>query len=126
MSRPARAAPAIPANPTFTNAAPKAAALRAARSSARSSLASPSAALAVACATAGADVGLTYRTSQPEAEDVAGAIRTLGRQAHVWRADTADAQDVARLAADAKAALGRVDVWINNAGADILTGKTAK
>lgn len=82
-------------------------------------------AIALACASAGADVGVTYRTSEREAEDVAAAIHTLGHQTHVWRADTADPQDVAQLGAEARAAFGRVDVWINNAGADILTGSTA-
>jgi 3-oxoacyl-[acyl-carrier protein] reductase len=82
-------------------------------------------AIALACAAAGADVGITYRTSEREAEDVAGAIRARGRRVQVWRADTADPQDVARLGADARAGFGRVDAWINNAGADVLTGRTA-
>ncbi|HYT05322.1 MAG TPA: SDR family oxidoreductase [Gemmatimonadales bacterium] len=82
-------------------------------------------AIALACAAAGADVGLTYRTSRTEAEDVAGTIRALGRRAHVWPADVAREQDVVRLGADARAGFGRVDVWINNAGADVLTGSAA-
>src|SRR5579884_1281610 len=82
-------------------------------------------AIALACAAAGADVGVTYRTSQAGAEEVAAAIRALGRRAELFRADTAQPDDVARLGADARAAFGRVDVWVNNAGADILTGKTA-
>jgi 3-oxoacyl-[acyl-carrier protein] reductase len=82
-------------------------------------------AVALACAAAGADVGITYRTSQREAEDAAAAIRALGRRVQVWRADTADAEDVARLGAAARADFGRVDAWINNAGADVLTGRTA-
>lgn len=82
-------------------------------------------AIALACASAGADVGVTYRTSKREAEDVGAAIHALGRQTHVWQADTADPQGIARLGAEAHAAFGRLDVWINNAGADILTGSTA-
>ncbi len=82
-------------------------------------------AIALACASAGADVGVTYRTSEREAEDVGAAIHALGHQTHVWQADTADPQDLVRLGAEARAAFGRVDVWINNAGADILTGSTA-
>jgi 3-oxoacyl-[acyl-carrier protein] reductase len=36
--------------------------------------------------------------------------------------DARDPADLQRLARDVGAAFGRVDVWINNAGADILTG----
>jgi 3-oxoacyl-[acyl-carrier protein] reductase len=82
-------------------------------------------AIALAAAAAGADVALTYRTDVRDATAVATAIRALGRGAHVLQVDTARPQEVARLGTDAQSALGRVDAWINNAGADILTGKTA-
>jgi 3-oxoacyl-[acyl-carrier protein] reductase len=82
-------------------------------------------AIALACAEAGADVAITYRTSQQSATAVGSAIQTLGRRAEVMRADAADPDDVARLAREVRATFGRVDAWINNAGADILTGRTA-
>jgi len=82
-------------------------------------------AVALACAHAGADIVISYRTSERGAAEVAGAIQALGRRAHVVQADIAEPQDVERLARDASGALGRVDAWINNAGADILTGTTA-
>ena len=82
-------------------------------------------AIALACAQAGADVVVGYRTSEQGANEVAGAIRALGRRAQVVQADTSDPQDVERLARDAVHTLGRVDAWVNNAGADILTGNTA-
>src|SRR5881397_2532489 len=82
-------------------------------------------AIALACAAAGADVAVTYRTSRSAADDVAGTIRGLGRRAEVFATDASQADDVRRLAADARGALGRVDVWINNAGADVLTGEPA-
>lgn len=82
-------------------------------------------AIALAYAEAGADVAVSYRTSERGATEVGGAIEALGRRAHVLQADTADPQDVERLARDAARAFGRVDVWVNNAGADILTGTTA-
>lgn len=82
-------------------------------------------AIALACAEAGADVAMSYRTSERGATEVAAAIEALGRRTHVLQADTADPRDVERLARDAARAFGRVDVWINNAGADILTGVTA-
>ena len=82
--------------------------------------------IALACARAGADAALTYRTSERQTNEVAAAIRALGRRTHVIRADTTDPKDLEGLAHGARAAFGRVDVWINNAGADILTGKTAQ
>jgi len=83
-------------------------------------------ATALACAQAGADVAVTYATNQAGAEDTAEQIRALGRRAQVLRADVTDAAAVAALASDARAAFGRVDVWINNAGADILTDAAAR
>ena len=44
----------------------------------------------------------------------------MGRQAPIVLADLADPAEIERLVNSAWAALdGRVDVWINNAGADI-------
>lgn len=80
-------------------------------------------AIALACARAGADVAVNYRTSERAASDAADAIQAVGRRAHVVQADIADPRAVERLARDTAGALGRVDVWINNAGADILTGE---
>jgi 3-oxoacyl-[acyl-carrier protein] reductase len=83
-------------------------------------------AIALACAEAGADVLVTYRTGQREAEDITARIRGAGRRAQALRADTTNAGDIERLGRAARDAFGRVDAWINNAGADVLTGKTAK
>jgi 3-oxoacyl-[acyl-carrier protein] reductase len=80
-------------------------------------------AIALACARAGANVALTYRSNARQAEDVAGAVRAIGRRAHIMRADISRAEDVATLGPGARDALGRVDVWVNSAGADILTGE---
>src|SRR3989454_234106 len=66
-------------------------------------------AIALACAAAGADVAVTYRTSRSAADDVAGTIRGLGRRAEVFATDASQADDVRRLAADARGALGRGD-----------------
>jgi 3-oxoacyl-[acyl-carrier protein] reductase len=83
-------------------------------------------AIALACATAGADVALTYHTGQREADAVAAAIAALGRRTATLQADVAQPAEVARLVADVTAAMGSVDAWINNAGADVLTGPTAQ
>jgi 3-oxoacyl-[acyl-carrier protein] reductase len=49
----------------------------------------------------------------------------LGRRVAVLRLDLADEESVSSVAPAASAALGRIDAWINNAGADILTGDGA-
>ncbi|MEX2156381.1 MAG: SDR family oxidoreductase [Gemmatimonadales bacterium] len=80
-------------------------------------------AIALACAEAGANVALTYRSNARQAEEVAAAVRALGRRAHIMRADISRPEDVATLGPGARDALGRVDVWVNSAGADVLTGE---
>ena len=80
-------------------------------------------AIALGCARAGADVAITYRDNQAGAEEAAAAIRELGRRAEVLRTDISVEADVTALAAELRRRLPRVDAWINNAGADILTGR---
>jgi 3-oxoacyl-[acyl-carrier protein] reductase len=80
-------------------------------------------AIALACAQAGANIALTYRSNARQAEDAAAAVRALGRRAHLMRADISRPEDVSTLGPGARGALGRVDVWVNSAGADVLTGE---
>jgi 3-oxoacyl-[acyl-carrier protein] reductase len=82
-------------------------------------------AIALAMARAGAGVAVTYRSNREGAEAVAREIESLGRRACVQPLDLADEPAIERIAPTARAALGRLDVWINNAGADILTGAGA-
>jgi 3-oxoacyl-[acyl-carrier protein] reductase len=82
-------------------------------------------AIALATARAGADVALTYRTSAAEAQAVAREIRALGRRAIALQLDLADEPAIRDLGAAVRHTLGRLDVWVNNAGADILTGEGA-
>src|SRR5260370_9817590 len=82
--------------------------------------------IALACAEAGADVVITYRTGAQGAAEVAAAVTALGRGAQVLQVDTGNPHDVERLARHAHAAFGRIDVWINNAGVDVLTSRTAR
>ncbi len=82
-------------------------------------------AIAIAAARAGADVALTYRANEAGANRVASDIRETGQRAVIVRADIARQDDLTQLVATIQAALGRVDAWINNAGADILTGHSA-
>jgi 3-oxoacyl-[acyl-carrier protein] reductase len=79
-------------------------------------------AIAVGAARAGADVALTYRGNERGARDVEREITALGRRAMVLRLDLADVHSVRAMGKSALGAFGRIDAWINNAGADILTG----
>jgi 3-oxoacyl-[acyl-carrier protein] reductase len=82
-------------------------------------------AIALAAARAGADVALTYRQNEGGARQVGRDIRALGRRAAVIRLDLTDDESVRGLGPAAGDALGRLDVWVNNAGADVLTGAAA-
>jgi 3-oxoacyl-[acyl-carrier protein] reductase len=68
---------------------------------------------------------LTHRASPDRAQAVADAIASRGGRAFVRQADLATRDACERLVADAHAELGAVDVWVNNAGADVLTGDAA-
>ncbi len=80
-------------------------------------------AIAEACAGEGADVALTFRANEAGASAVAARIRDSGRRALILKADVGDEADLDRVAESVMAGLGGVDAWINNAGADILTGE---
>jgi 3-oxoacyl-[acyl-carrier protein] reductase len=83
-------------------------------------------AIARRCAAAGADILITYRANRTGADETARELASTGRRVLVQRADIAREEDIAALARHARDGLGRVDVWINNAGADILTGDGGK
>ena len=82
-------------------------------------------AIAEAFAAEGAVVLLTHRASPERARDVADAIAARGGRALVRQADLATRHACERLVADAREQLGSLDVWVNNAGADVLTGEAA-
>jgi 3-oxoacyl-[acyl-carrier protein] reductase len=82
-------------------------------------------AIAIASARAGADVALTYRLNERGARDAAREIEALGRRARVVRLDLSDLVSINGLGGAVRAALGGVDAWVNNAGADVLTGPAA-
>ena len=80
-------------------------------------------AIALAMARAGADVAVTYRANEHGRANVAREIQALGRRAAFLQLDLADERVDRRVGPAARDALGRLDVWVNNAGADILTGR---
>ncbi|HEY2897463.1 MAG TPA: SDR family NAD(P)-dependent oxidoreductase, partial [Gemmatimonadaceae bacterium] len=83
-------------------------------------------AIALALAHAGADVAITYRTGLRDASDVSKEIERAGRQAAVFQLELAQPASISTLARDLTDQFDHVDVWINSAGADILTGDEAK
>jgi len=83
-------------------------------------------AIALAYAAAGADVALTYRGNRSGAEETAEQARAAGRRAESLQADLAEGRDIDALGDAVRRTFGRVDVWVNNAGADILTGATSR
>ena len=78
-------------------------------------------AIAVGLARAGADVALSAR-DEALLREVQGEVEALGRRAVVLPADVTDPEACARLAADAIAALGVLDVLVNNAGGSSYMG----
>jgi 3-oxoacyl-[acyl-carrier protein] reductase len=63
----------------------------------------------------GADVALSYRRSQDEAEATARAVRALGRRASVVQADVSVPNDCTALIARVEADLGGLDIVVNMA-----------
>lgn len=82
-------------------------------------------AIAIGAARAGADVMITFRANQAGANEVAAAIRETGRRAALVQADISQPDALARLVETARDTFGGIDGWVNNAGADILTGTGA-
>lgn len=72
-------------------------------------------AIALGLAAAGWDIAVHYRHSAREAEDVAEAIRALGRRAATLGCDLADEAAVRALPGRAAEALGRLTCIVNNA-----------
>ena len=82
-------------------------------------------AIAVGAAQAGADVALTYKSNIAGARETESQIRALGKRAATFQIDIADDNALNTLGPAVSQAFGRIDAWINNAGADIQTGPGA-
>ena len=82
---------------------------------------------AMACelAGSGADVLIHAGRNRAAAEQVAASIREMGRAAEIIVADLAETSNQDALIDTACKWRGAVDIWINNAGADVLTGSAA-
>ena len=72
-------------------------------------------AVALGLAEDGFDIAVNGASDRAAAESVAAEVRTLGRKAVVLMGDVGTRAECARMAADALAAFGTVDVLVNNA-----------
>lgn len=82
-------------------------------------------AIALALASAGANVVVHGRRSQEAADAVALQIRQGGSCARAFLADLREPAECRELVEKAWNVWQGLDIWVNNAGADILTGGTA-
>ncbi len=82
-------------------------------------------AIAMELAAAGANVVVHGHRHQQAAQEVANAIGELGVRSQVEIADLSQASEREQLIERAWQA-GPIDIWINNAGADVLTGDAAE
>lgn len=72
-------------------------------------------AIALGLASAGADVAVAGRRAEP-LEAVAGEIRAMGRRAIAVPTDVMDDDQLQALCERTVAELGKLDIWVNNAG----------
>ena len=83
-------------------------------------------AIALRLAEAGANVIVCANRSTTKANEVAEEIRVIGREATVCQCDLQDESGVAQFVANAFGWKGKIDIWVNNAGFDALTGAASK
>ena len=82
-------------------------------------------AIAIELARGGANVTVHGRRSRGAAEGVATEARVFGGRASVAMADLADAAACDRLVDEVWDTWGRLDILVQNAGADVVTGEAA-
>ena len=81
-------------------------------------------AIAIAFAAAGARVGIGFCRSLPQAQSLADELSPTDPAKHpLLQADLSTPEGCTGIVRDAFAALEHIDVWVNNAGADVLTGE---
>src|SRR3954470_13771546 len=76
---------------------------------------------AVILAERGWDVGVTFRSDEQGAREVAGEVAALGRRAEVRQLDLTATDAIAPTVQDLATALGGLDCFVNNAGTGAST-----
>src|SRR5258705_9467452 len=72
--------------------------------------------IALTLARAGADVAVTFNTSDRDARKTVAALSSLGVRAFAFKCDVRDEKSIKAMIADARRKLGRIDLLVNNAG----------
>lgn len=83
-------------------------------------------AIALELARAGCDLIIHYRRSAREAELVQRDIWELGHKAEIVQADFSSSEAVERFVENCFDVYPHLDLWVNNAGVDLLTGDQAE
>jgi 3-oxoacyl-[acyl-carrier protein] reductase len=83
-------------------------------------------AIVLELARSGADVIVHGRRSQPAAEEVAGRAAGLGVRSATLMADLRHEAELTRLVERAWKTWDGLEIWVNNAGADTLTGEAGQ
>ncbi|MDF1742848.1 MAG: SDR family oxidoreductase [Gimesia sp.] len=83
-------------------------------------------AIALELSEAGADVLIHYRNSADAAQEVVKQIQGRGRKTGVISTDLSDQENYSAFIDQAFQEWGALDIWINNAGVDLLTGAHSK
>jgi 3-oxoacyl-[acyl-carrier protein] reductase len=73
-------------------------------------------ATALLLARAGADIAVTYHTRAADAKATVDEVEALGRRAFALGGDLADPEVVERIMSDVELKLGRLDIFVANAG----------
>lgn len=79
------------------------------------------AAIALALAEQGADVAISYASSDEKAAALVRQLEGLGVRAAAFKADQADQSQVTSLVQSVAARFGRLDILVNNAGIAVMT-----
>ncbi len=74
----------------------------------------------------GAKLVVNYNHSREKAECIVKKINACGGEAFAIKADVSCPKGAKFLVDEALSQLGQIDIWVNNAGANILTGKGAE
>ncbi len=82
--------------------------------------------IALAYAREGAHVIVNYNRSREKSEQIVEEIISAGGKAEAIQANTGHQDDIERLIRESEKMLGHIDIWVNNAGADVLTGAGAE
>lgn len=83
-------------------------------------------AIALELSQAGAKVGLHSRKSINSIEEIRKSIHSHGGTTHIFQADLRNNDAVESFAEQAWSEMGSIDIWVNNAGVDLLTTEEAR